>query len=283
MKFPLKKFPPLPKALALSAFAAALTWCVGSAQAQSYVSYGTTFDNLIPSSSLSGQDNWDTTDLNQSDYVGVVTGYSATATDYWAGIGGFQQPTTSPGTNTPNLFRPYSLGTATVYAFNVDFGVSSSQTPYPTQDAFGWSFQNAIGTKIFSFNIDPTANTSVDAVRFQIGTNAETPTGSGVSLNAKYHLAVSVNITAGTVSASLVPLAGGATIPLVTNAAVSSAALGSVVETAATWTLSNSGSPGSNGMFFNNYFVTIPEPSTWAMLGVGACLAFVMVRRRVQA
>ena len=283
MKFFSKKWT-LSSAFAVSAIAAAMTCAAGSAQAQSYVTYGTTFDNFIPSSSLSGQDNWDTTDLNQSDYVGIIGGYSTSATDYWAGIGGFQQPATSPGNPSPSLFRPYTLATASVYAFNVDFGVSSSQTPFDTQDAFGWSFQNAAGTKIFSLNIDPTATAGVDAVRFQAGMAAEVPTGQGIGLNAKYHLTVSVNITAGTISASLTPLAGGATIPLITNnTSVNSAALASVTQTAATWTLTTPASPGSNGMFFNNYVVTIPEPSTYAMLFAGAGLMLVVICRRTRA
>ena len=296
----ISKWPQVSGAIVASAVLSA--FC-SSAHGQG-ASYSTDFNSpaYTGSETLSGQNGWTTNDpyvtgsanpeVGQSDYVGVVGGYSTSTTDYWAVLGGAERPTV-PGMGAVYLYQPLSVAGAPAYNFTVDFSLLRSTTPYLVNDSFGWTFQNAAGGNVFSINFVPqsaqgTAN-SVFALRYTVNGVQQT-TGSGVNVNSIYHLTVSVNVNAGSFNIGLATT-NGPTVPLASNIPLSSASASSITDVAATWVLAQptAGSgvaqtnAGSNSLLFDNYAVTVPEPSTWAIFGITAIVGFVTLRRRARA
>ena len=253
--------------------------------------------------SLSGQQLWDTNnftaanppsipfDLGQSDFVGIVSGYSTTVNDYWALLGGATG--IAPVVNTSTLFRPLDLTGATGAAFDVKFGIISSQNPRPNQDSFGWTFRDSLGNQLLRVGFIPDINQANNlTVRVWDRLDLELP-GSGlfnVLYNSKYDL--SVNMSSG----SLVNMSITSTVPgslpttIINNQLDAGAVPTSIADVAATWTLAdptanpNGERPnfGSNSLVFDNYSVTpipIPEPST-ALFGLVGVVSGFVVRRR---
>ena len=281
--------------------------------------YATTFDNYTNGGSLSGQDGgtgvpWDTNDpdktptttgyggeyVGQADYVGTVTNYSNPSSDYWAYLGGGQNgtayPYSLPGSSTIYDYRPFTLGSPSGYAFNVDMSIgTTTNSAFPNRDSFAWTFLSSasgttIGTNLFSLNFTPDTSTSLMDVGYTVNGGALVPSGKAIFYNSVYHLTISVNVTTKTASVSLTPTSG--TAVTIATIALASTSPGSVQEVAATWVLAdktdkdaNGGYTGAGGneLLFNNYAVTVPEPSTWAMMGLGLVAVGVFARRRVHA
>ena len=224
--------------------AACATMTATSAFAQN-AGYSTTFDETdstgnplyVNGSSLSGQNGWDTTDVDrtpttpgyrgeyvgQSDFVGTVPGYSVPASDYYGAIGGLQHGTTAgaelPGTPTSYLYHDFDVSNATTsVAFNTDFDVLSSNSTYPGRDSFGWTFRTGTGTtgtNLFSLNFTPSTSTSTMNIGYTqyvggVGTNP-TATPAAIAYNSRYHLTISAVLLTGGVgrlNASLIDTAG---------------------------------------------------------------------------
>ena len=296
--------------------------------------YSTTFDNLDGGNSLSDQDGWLTNDeytgatyntstnasqareIGQAETVTVVDGFSSSATDQLAVIGGLVNAPGGalPGHSTVYVYHPVNLGPSPAnIVFSTDFLITPLGTLRPTHDSFGFTFQSANGaTNLFSIDFVPaTVNPDTnDAIGYSVnGVQVTTSFANTFSINARYHLVVSANLTAGggNFSAYIVPENGtggenGARVTVASNVAFT----GTIAELAATWSLANKTSTapatgtnpadvpatgntnttaytggGQNSLFIDNLSI-VPEPSTYALLGVGAVgLAAAMRRRRL--
>ena len=276
------------KVAAGSALVAALLALGSVAHGQGYSTNFDATQGYVGGATLSGQNSWDTNDNNQPDFVGTVSSYSVPATDFVGYLGGLQLSNgIVPSVSPVYLFRPFTLGTTSAYAFNVDMAITRSGATYPNNDSFAWTFRTAAGANLFSVDFAPqTANDSNGArttlaVRYTVNGAAQQPTGNGLLSDAYYHLTVSVNVTAKQFSVSLTPT-GGTTMVLASNVSLGTNDPSTLAQVAATWN-DNVANPGANTLIFNNYAVTVPEPSTWVMLGLGAVGVTVMFRRRAQA
>ena len=276
--------------------------------------FSTNFDNYTASQSLSGQQGWTSDDLytgasynpgtgareiGQSENVESNTGYATSTSDLQPYVGGAVN--TAPGTTgngavpghpTTYVYNPFSLGTARAMQFDVDFAVSQPGTR--AHDSFGFTFQNGGATNLFSVNFVPTSGnlTTNDNISITAGGVTAAPVAS-FTLGSRYHLTVNVNITAGTFAATIQPeTATGTLTPK------PAAFTGTITDVAATWTLANTtataattaggtnstayAGAGSNSLLFDNYAVTVPEPSTYVLFGSGAAaLALGWRRRRI--
>ncbi len=283
------------KVAGLSAFAAALLALGSAAYGQGY---STNFDNATtfpPGGSLSGNDGWDTNDpynatdgKGQADYVGQLNGYTPAnnLNDELAGLGGFQRNAAtnldiSPDRGLVYLYHPINATGAPAVNFDVDLAITTSSSTFPNADTFGWTFQTATGN-LFSVDFVPIKDSNgnaAEAVEYAVGTGALTNTGLQISPNTTslYHLNVGVNVTGKSFGFTLT---GSNTVSFNNISLANVASDFNVTDVAATWTLANAASAGSNELIFDNYAVTVPEPSTWAMLGVGVVLATVLVRRQ---
>ena len=222
---------------------------------------------------LSGQGSWDTNNylpsLGQSDFVGVLSGYSLTISDYWGLLGGAVG--IAPVVNTSFLYRPVVSSGATSAAFSVKFGIISSQIPRGNKDTFGWTFRDSSGVQLLRVSFIPATSQSNNlTVRIYDASNNQL-LGSGlynIFYDAKYDLSLSLSST-GVVSMSLKDSLG-ITTPIVNSQIATGAIPHSISDVAATWTLfdttanPNGTRPnfGSNALVFDSYSLTfvIPDP-----------------------
>ena len=252
--------------------------------------YSTNFDasqGYVGGATLSAQNGWTTNDNNQPDYVGTVSNYSVPASDYVAYLGGLGLSNgIVPSASPVFLYRPFTLGATTAYAFDVDMAITRSGATYPTNDSFAWTFQNTAGTNLFSVDFVPTTTNDSNnarttlAVRYTVNGGTQTTTGNGLLSDAYYHLTVSVNVLANQFSIALTPT-GGTALTLASNVSLGANLAGTLGQVAATWN-DNVANPGGNALIFNNYAVTVPEPSTWMMMGLGLVGFAVALRRKAQ-
>ena len=281
------------KALGCGAFVALSLGLASRAGAQT-PSYQTNFDNLTPNSTLSGQDNWTDNDTDQPDSVGFVSGYSTSATDYLATVGGAfvaAGPTGGAPTTSPvYLAHPFNpVGGS--YTFDADFAVTSSVTGFANSDSFGFTFQGANGNNLFSIDFVPqlatgaTTGATVDAIRYSIynlatGAQSQMTTGMGFQLNSRLHLSLAVNELTNTLSFTVTPNSGPALTE--TNLSLFGTQSALTAGFAATYVETVAGAPGSNALIFDNV-AAVPEPSTYAMLGLGFLGLATRFRRKARA
>ena len=295
------------KAVGGSAFAVLLMG-LASAHAQVQVTgpqptYTTNFDNtavypagdsIDSEGETSPVNNWSDSDPNFPDSAGVIPGFSLTGTDQAVEFGGFNSsfpPTTSPA-YLSHPFTPAAGG----LAFDVDFIVGASATPALQNNTFAFTFRGATGN-VFSIDFVPQTGAnanSVDAIRYTSYTTAQTAsgaagtqtsTGQGIGLGLRYHLALSVSNASSSMEFAITPedantgLANGT--PMTFNVALANAGVG-VTSFAATYITAPGASPGNNSIFFDN-ITAVPEPSTYAMLGLGLVGVAVRFRRKARA
>ena len=265
--------------------------------------YITNFDPpaFVGGASLSGQELWDTNnyspgpdmipgtadDLGQSDFVGIISGYSTTMSDHWALLGGGAG--IAPVVNTSYLFRPVDPEGATAAAFNVRFGISSSQTPRGNKDTFGWTFRDSTGAQLLRVGFIPATNQANNlTVRVYDAANNELPGSGAVNIfnNSIYDLSLGISSTS-TVSLSLKDGLGNTT-QIINNQVAAGAIPSALSDVAATWSLfDTTTSPngerpnyGSNSLLFDNYSLAfVPEPAT-TLFGLALGVFGIAARRR---
>lgn len=262
----------------------------------SAASYFSDFDSIPGNASLSGADGWVTNDpyvpagnFGQTDYVGIISGYSQTLTDNWALLGGATGFT--PGQSTVYLWRPVDLTGASGASFTVgSMAVISSALPRLSADTFGWTFRDSSDNTLFSLRFDPETDGPLGDLNIRMYNSSGTEflaAGSGdwdIYYNSIYSLNVSVS-SSGLVDVSFTDANS------ITTQAITGAATGinpaSISGVAATWVLDSpgpgvDGTPqtgfGSNSLVFDNYGL-VPEPSSTLLLGV-AGLGLALRRRR---
>ncbi len=243
-----------------------------------------------PTDPLDGQNGWGTNDATQtgtpgtstqlvgrSNFVGALTptAYFTAQNGVLGGVyrttaGSGPAPDVVPSTTTGgliSLFHAVTIPTtATFVALDVDFAVTTPNA-FTNRDTFGFSLSNAAGVSLVSFNFAPsTTPTTRDNISFT--TNGTNFTASNqIILNGNYHLALNINTTTGSMVA---------TINNATFAGTVTGARG-ITQVAATWsvgdrtTVANGGyqNADDNYLVFDNLAVSVPEPSTYAMMALG--------------
>ncbi len=254
-------------------------------------------------------------DVGQSDGVSQVGGVALANGDLQGILGGVYYPGTAvPGTNAVTLGHGFALGSGLTASINLDYVVTQSQTPNSNHDAFGIALRNTAGGTLFSVDFTRLVNTNdpkyttYDNIGYTSGSSTPV-TALSFQLGLRYHLTITLNgrgTANQTFSASFFTedsttgLQNGGVFNVATNVAYT----GTVAGLAATWNLfSNStaaangtatgfgsqgtnntayNAPGSNALYFDNIVVAVPEPSTYALLGVGA-FGLMVLRRRLCA
>ena len=250
--------------------------------------YVTTFDEYIPNHTLSGQDGgtgvfWDTNNyaigLGQSDYAGIISGYSTTVTDYWALLGGAIG--VAPVVDNSYLFRPLDATGASFADFSVRFGMIASQIPRSTRDTFGWALRNAAGNSLLRVRFIPHP-TQLNQLTVRVyDANGNELAGSGllnIFYNAKYDLHMVISNT-NQVMVTLGSSLGEAPHWVVKKQPLNppggpSPVVALIHDVAATWELTDTTELlgifpnfGSNSLVFNNLVVSLSAsalPNTYS-------------------
>ena len=185
---------------------------------------------------------------------------------------------------------------ATGYSLTVDFDVSASTSVAPGHDSFAFTLRNTtnaavVGTPLVSIGFvvpTTTSPTTTDAVNYTVGTGAAVSTGQGITINSgggpgRYRLTLTVTAgTTPTFTASLLPVdannnPAGSVVNLTTTGPVALTSGANVNQFSADWsladktTIANGGytGAGTNALEFDNLAITVPEPSTYAMMALG--------------
>ena len=292
-----------------SLFAFAAFSLVVGATAHGQVLYGTTFDGTTTSpyndassyaqgNDLVNQGNWtgnDDPSLQEgppTTYHGGLNsvvagsfGANATASGNAGNLEGEIIPadpnsggyTDYPGQTSVFVAHPLVLSpaaNAAGYALNTDFNISAPLTT-SVASGYGFGFLNASNANVVSvlFIRDPSDSTK-DNVEYRIGTGAiVNPGNAAVTIGKNYHLTLSVNVANNTFSIA----AGGLTV--VPSTSLGTAGAGSsVTQVGALQFITGTATPDGNGGYmgagddqitFDNFTVTVPEPSTYAIMGLG--------------
>lgn len=258
-------------------------------------------------SPLSGQNGWGSNDATQTGTQGTSTQLVGKSdflltSGFFTGnnglLGGVYR-TTAPTAASPDvvpstasggvvsLFHTVSGGGNTSLALNVDFSVVNSAN-FAAHDTFGFSLRSTAGTLV-TINFAPsTTNTTADTVTGTSGGTTVAST-SGVTFNSTYHLALSVNLASKTYLATISTVGGTASSFSLTGSTANAAITGTAVTQFATlWNLQDKtatgtayNAAGDGYIIFDNLSVTVPEPSTYAMLALGVVGLGVLLRRKV--
>ena len=189
--------------------------------------------------------------------------------------GGF---TNYPGQTKVFVAHPFTLTQAALtngYALNTDFNVSAPLTT-TVASGYGFAFLNASNANVVSVNfVKDTTSSGQDDVEYQVGTGSLVNTGNGaIKLGANTHLTLSVNVAKNTFNIVI----GGVSLfqnPVSLGAANSGA---SVTQAAALQFIAGTATADGNGGYmgagddqinFDNFSITVPEPSTYLMMGLG--------------
>ncbi len=245
--------------------------------------------NAPASEQFQTTDPWNgvTGDTSYLDYVSGWTfgvgGSSAGNSSVY--FGGFALGTYDPGVTNPSYYRTFASSIATntdSVTFSIDFGIIPGAGP---QDVFGFDMRAAdTATDLVKFWFDPALATSQD-LRLQYSTGPGGGTGGSFEIDYGSLYNFSATLSGASFSASIAGinvqtnLAGDVT-GFVTNSATTVAS-GSMTNGTASdfestfinWQLTSGdiGNPGENYMLINQMSVqTVPEPSTVAMLCLGA-------------
>ena len=276
----------------LSAFVRAILvagWCAAFSLSPIYAQYVPDFSTFTPNFTLSGQKDsdvpdyrWQTNDVSQANYIGVIYGYSQTLTDYWASLGGLTR--LAPSERNVDLFRNFSLPSDCNHAvFDVKFSITESKTPWVTRDAFAWKFRTPEGTNIVSLDFEPISDSPALKLYWTDCNGVKTPTTFGIGYNSIYslHAVVSGLATHAPVfSVSLTDSLG--TTSNVIQTALPGNSPETIGQVAASWTLSGPSVSdyGFNSLLFSGYSV-VPEPaiSSLVILGGIGFFGFAVLKR----
>ena len=253
-----------------TAFIAVALFAATSAVHAQTADFGTTFDGsttypytdpTVYSSTfgdLNGTGEWTATPLY------AVTTYDSTGTNTVAQV--------YSGNGTATASHALTFPTGAGYTFNTDFSIAANNAGMGGADsagnAFSFSLTNSLGTA-FAINFAPTGTTGGVENAFQpqlviggvaVATAAQGPIPSTPTMAEPYHLTISVS-TVGVITASL-----GTPDSTITysDPAAAAAITGFAVSEVDQSTLT-----GYDYVAFDNISVVVPEPSTYAMIGMG--------------
>lgn len=266
---------------------------------------------------LAGQNNWASNDSaagventsapyqtnGGTSYVGVVNASAFGGTNAAALGGQFRNPGSTDNTapdvvpssatgGLVNLFHPVSLTPAApTVVVNVDFIVTASTLG--GHDNFAFSLRTGgtattLGSDLLSINFvlptTPSQQATQDNIGYTTGAGVLRTTGSAITLNAQYHL--QVTLTTGASPTFLAVIAGGGNSFNFGGALTADPA--NINQVSADWavasgTITNGGytGAGNNSLGFDNLTVAVPEPSTYAMMALGLAGLGVLLRRKV--
>ena len=278
------------RALKIAGCSAGAALLLGLASAHGQATYTTNFDDqnvFFPGQTIDQDDGWTDSAASQPDVVGLIPNFSLTGTDQAEEFGGgfFRGNTTDSPVFISHGFTPG----ANSYSFGVDFKIGQSGTPNLQDNEFAYTFRSNTGN-VFSIDFYPQTGASAnvyDAIRVTTYNTAgqanQTTTGEGIALGSRYHLGLSVNVVTGLLSYTVTledgnGVANGAAMSFSTT--LPNSGLG-VTSIAATYELGPGTSAGDNVMAFDN-FSAVPEPSTYAMLGLGLVGLAARFRRKAR-
>lgn len=196
-----------------------------------------------------------------------------------------------PGTNNVQVWKTFgSLGSSSV-RFSAEWSIIGSvplDAPYTNSDTFAFDLRNAANTEsLLKLQFTPGINILSNAYTLQT-IAAGAPTDTVVDLGYGSLFQVEVDITGSSYDLSLTRIdpATRAVVATFSNLASGDLSTGTTATDFATfgldWVLTSGDNldPGSNYIIVNEVSV-VPEPSTYALLGLAAVgLAFAAFRRR---
>ncbi len=239
-----------------------------------------------------------------TDYVGQLAGNNGTAffgNTQGGAIGGIYSPSAQTPYAVPStasggvvtLLHAVTVPAQTpVIVFNTDFAVLSgagASTNTVGTDTFRFVLANTGGTPILSVNFIPsTVPSNQDSFTATSGGTTVASTNA-VSLNAQYHL--KATLIGGATPTYTVLISGGTGPSQGFSGTLAASDLSTITQVGASWDLAtktavNGGytSASDNVLAFDQFSVSVPEPSTNAALAVGLLgLAGLMRSRRQRA
>lgn len=249
--------------------------------------------------------------IGQSDGINLVPNVSTAPGDYVGFIGGAYGKAVAPGRSNVTLNHSLPTNNAQTVSFSTDFLVTAPTASNPVHDGFGFSLTGTGGASLFSINFAVRNDNSAasDNVTYTVGATTTTSPYAISLLTQRYKLTINANVASGTFSAFLQAedatgaLTAGSLVTIASNQTYALAGAGNIAGYAALWNLTNSNpatdttlannpatagtnnraysNAGTNALYFDNVFVSVPEPSTYAMLGLGA-LGLIFMARRVR-
>lgn len=195
--------------------------------------------------------------------------------------------TVYPGQASVYVAHGFALPGSANYTFDTDFAITTSSNTFAS--GYGFGFLNSSSANVLSVDfVQNPNNTLQDLVEYKVGTGTLQTIPSGmtlaaIDLNQQEHLNISVNVSAGTFSITI----GGN--PLLSNASLAGADPTTSSEIAAEQFVTGSQTPDGNGDYtnsgadsltFDNFIVAVPEPSTYAMIGLGVVAMVGIMRFR---
>lgn len=177
----------------------------------------------------------------------------------------------------PAVTLSHALGSPTLggFTFAVDFSISNTGGGGTPGNAYAFNFTNASGN-VFSINFQPDGVDGTPQPQLVVDGITEATASQGPVLNQFFHLSVSVS-TAGDITAEL------GTDPLTALTSTTPEPLAADGITGFSISETNVGG-GPDFVQFDNIVVAIPEPSTYAMMGLGLLGVVSMMKfRRLKA
>ena len=282
----------LSKALVALSFLGLASAAHAQSNANSY--FGTTFDTITTYPFTDGTPYQTTTPTTNPGELSGQGGFTATQAGFAEAfaIGGTASGGTASGTGallqsdlnggaanvTGGVSVAHSLNKSVVGGFNfaVDFQLSGTGSAAP-DNSFAFNFLTG-GTNIFSVNFAPGGTNNTAIPQLVIGGTVVSQAVSGPTLaGGFFHLSITVT-SGGAITATL---GGGGTqlnaaAGSVTPTGISSFSVSEVTNTAA--------GTGNDYIEFDNISAVIPEPSTYAMMGLGLVgMLGLMKFRRIKA